>query len=76
LELSGQGFVKIIEQIVAKKVKNCILVIRKELLPAFLPQLGAITSVFEITISNRNQLPREIGLVLIRAVMPEYEETF
>lgn len=68
LELRGEGFAKVIDQIVTGKVKNCIMVIRKELLSAFLPQLGATTSVFETTISNRNQLPREIGLVLIRAV--------
>jgi iron complex transport system ATP-binding protein len=68
LELSGQGFAKVIEQVAAGQVKNCIMVIRKELLSAFLSQLGATISVFETTIDNRNQLPREIGLVLIRAV--------
>jgi len=67
---------KVIEQIVAGKVKNCIMIIRKELLSAFLSQLGATTSVFETTINNRNQLPREIGLVFARAVTAEYEETF
>ena len=70
LELSGQGFAKAIDQIVAGKVKNCILVIRKELLSAFLPKLGAITSVFETTIDNRNQLPSEISLVLVRRPPP------
>jgi nucleoside-triphosphatase THEP1 len=68
LELSGQGFAKVIDQIVTGKVKNCILVIRKELLSAFLPKLGATISVFETTIDNRNQLPTEIGLVLTREV--------
>ncbi len=61
LELSGEGFAKVIEQIVAGKVKTCIIVIRKELLSTFLPQLGATTSVLETTINNRNQLPEEIG---------------
>jgi nucleoside-triphosphatase THEP1 len=72
LELSGQGFVKVIDQIVAGKAKNCILVVRKELLSAFLPKLGATISVFEATISNRNQLPTEIAPVLIRAVTAEH----
>jgi len=75
LELSGEGFAKVIEQIAAGKVKNCILVIRKELLSAFLPQLGATTSVFETTINNRNQLPKEIGRILTRAVTGEYGKT-
>ena len=64
LELRGKGFVKTPELIKAGKVKNCLLVIRKELLPAFLPQLPAKPLVFETTINNRNQLPRKIGLVL------------
>ena len=67
LELRGQGFAGIIEQVAAGKVKNCIVVIRKELLSAFLPQLGTATSIFEITSDNRNELPGEIGLVLTRA---------
>jgi len=75
LELRGEGFAKVIEQIVGGKVKTCILVIRKELLSAFLPQLGATISVFETTINNRNQLPEEIGRMLPRAVTAEYEET-
>ncbi|UCB44124.1 MAG: hypothetical protein JSV77_05710 [Dehalococcoidales bacterium] len=67
LELRGEGFADVVEKIAAGKVKNCILVIRKELLPALLPQLGVATSVFETTIGNRNQLPREIGMVLSQA---------
>lgn len=68
LELRGEGFAEVIEQIAAGKVKNCILVIRKDLLSAFLPQLGKTTSVFETTVDNRNQLPGEIGLTLAQAV--------
>ena len=71
IELRGQGFTRVMEQIAAGKVKNCIVVIRKGLLSAFLPQLGTATSVFEITGDNRNQLPGEIGLVLARAVTAE-----
>ena len=65
LELRGEGFTKVPELIKAGKVKDCVLVIRKELLPALLPQLPATPLVFETTINNRNQLPQEIGSVLL-----------
>ena len=68
LELRGQGFAGVVEQIAAGKVKNCILVIRKELLPAFLPRLSVSALIFETTLDNRNQLSGEIGLALKRAV--------
>ncbi len=68
LELEGEGFVKTIELIGDGKVRNCILVIRDELLSAFLPQLGTIPLVFEATINNRNQLPGELSLILNRLV--------
>jgi nucleoside-triphosphatase THEP1 len=75
LELRGQGFTHIIEQISAGKVRNCLVIIRKELLSAFLPQLGTTISVFETTIENRNQLPEEISLILIPAVIAEHGKT-
>jgi len=64
LELRGEGFAKVSELIKAGKIKDCILVIRRELLPAFLSQMPATPLVFETTINNRNQLPQEIGSVL------------
>jgi nucleoside-triphosphatase THEP1 len=60
LELGGEGFVKSLELIRADKVRDSILVIRKELLSAFLAQLGDKPTIFETTISTRNQLPRKI----------------
>lgn len=66
LELRGEGFAKVPELIKAGKVKDCILVIRKELLPAFLSQLDAAPLIFETTMNNRNQLPQEIGSVLLK----------
>ena len=75
LELGGQGFAKVIERVVAGKVKNCILVVRKQLLSAFLPKLGTTISIFVTTIDNRNQLPAEIGEVLMRAVASAHEGT-
>ena len=74
LELRGEGFVKVIEHITAGKVKNCIMVIRKELLSAFLPRLRGTASIFETTIHNRNQLPGEIGLALAGAATAKYYE--
>lgn len=68
LELSGEGFTNVIEQINSCKIKNCILVIRKTLLSDFLPRLGVRTSVFETTIDNRNQLPMEISQILSRVI--------
>ena len=65
LELRGEGFVKVIELIKADKVKDCILVIRRELLPAFLPQLPATPLIFKTTVNSRNQLPQEIVSVLL-----------
>ena len=55
LELRGEGFAKVTKLIKTGKVKYCVLVIRKELLPALLPQLPATSFVFETTIHNRNQ---------------------
>ena len=72
LELRGEGFANVIEQIIGGKVKTCILVIRKELLSAFLPRLGATTSVFEATINNRNQLPGEIARTFTNSATAEH----
>lgn len=65
LELGDEGFVKAIELIRNGKVKNSILVIRGELLPAFLPRLNAEPLVFEVTTDNRERLPREISALLV-----------
>jgi len=66
LELRQEGFSNVPELIKADRAEHCVLVIRKELLDAFLPRLPATPSVFETTIDNRNQLPQEIGSVLLR----------
>jgi len=64
LELGGEGFVKSLELIRAGRVRNSILVIRKELLSAFLAQLGDKPTIFETTIGTRNQLPQKICSLL------------
>jgi nucleoside-triphosphatase THEP1 len=60
LELRGEGFVKGIELVGSEEVKNSILVIRKELLSAFLARLGTKLPIFEVTINNRDELPSKI----------------
>jgi nucleoside-triphosphatase THEP1 len=64
LELNGEGFAKSLEVVKTGRV-NSILVIRKELLPAFLAQLGDNPAIFETTISTRDRLPRKIFSSLI-----------
>lgn len=64
LELQGNGFVKILELIGAEKVKNSILVVRRELLPAFSARLGSNLLIVETNIYNRNQLPQKICALL------------
>jgi len=66
LELRGEGFAKVLQLIKAGNIEVCVLVIRKELLPAFLFQLDAAPLIFETTMNNRNQLPQEIGSVLLK----------
>ena len=65
LELRAEGFAKVLELIKAGKVTNCILVIRRELLSTFLPQLPTTPFVFKTTVNSRNQLPQEIVSVLL-----------
>jgi len=65
LELGGEGFVRSLELIRTGRVKNSILVIRKQLLSGFLTQIGDAPVVFETTTSNRDRLPQEICYSLI-----------
>ncbi len=60
LELGGEGFVKALELIKSGAVKKSILVIRKELLSAFLAKLDPQPSIYETTINNRDELPQKI----------------
>ena len=64
LELGGEGFIQTLDLVRDDSSKNCILVIRSELLPAFLPRLPESPLIFETTTDNRDDLPQEIGLIL------------
>ena len=69
LELNGEGFTNIITLVREKKVEHCILVIRKDLLSAFLPLFDSEPMAFETTIDNREQLPLEIATLLFRELI-------
>jgi len=61
LELEGEGFTNVAELIRLKRINNCILVIRRELLSACLSLLSTEPYIFETKLDNRDQLPRVIG---------------
>lgn len=67
LESRGEGFTRVLELIEAGGVRNCVIVIRSELLAAFMVWLPTAL-VFNITIDNREQLPDEIGSVLLKGL--------
>jgi nucleoside-triphosphatase THEP1 len=64
LELKGEGFAKILELVRSGKARNPVLVIRKELLPAFSARLDFKVSIIETTIKNRDELPQKICTLL------------
>lgn len=65
LELRGEGLVAALDIIKSGRFKNCVLVIRKALLPFYLPQFSISPRVFEVTTENRNELPQEISSILL-----------
>ena len=75
LELRGSGFVEALELIRNEKVKASISVIRKELLSAFLSQLGSEPLIFETTSDNRNYLPQKIVSIVFRNLPAPSAET-
>jgi nucleoside-triphosphatase THEP1 len=64
LELSGGGFAKALELVKSPKAKNSILVIREQLLSAFLGRMSEKPSVFKVTVGNRNEVVEKIYLSL------------
>ena len=63
-DIPKNGFIKILKLIRAERVKNSILVVRKELLPAFSARLGSDLSIIETNIYNRKELPQKICALL------------
>lgn len=62
LELRSEGLVTAINIIKAKRFQNCIIVIRKSLLPFYLPHFNdPNTHTLEVTTENRDTLPQEIS---------------
>jgi nucleoside-triphosphatase THEP1 len=67
LERDGEGFVNGIDMIKKTRNESIIVVIRSILLPFFQDQLGDIKPlIFRVTPDNRDSLPEEIALRLIR----------
>jgi len=78
LELRGEGFAGAIEMVGTESVRNSIVVIRKKLLPEFLPRLCRGITVIETTRSNRDTLPQKIYNLLRlsnAAIHPNYDRT-
>ncbi len=71
LELRGEGFAEVLGLLKSGEVRNCVLVVRKELLSAFLPHLPHTPLVFETTVNNRNHLPQQIGSLLVEKLREE-----
>ncbi len=67
LELEGKGFARVLALIRSGEVRDAILVIRKSLLSAFLPQLCAGLLVLETTPKTRDGLPKKIYSCLVVA---------
>jgi len=65
LELRDEGLVAALDIIESGRFKSCVLVIRKALLPFYLPQFSTSPRVFETTAENRNELPQEISSILL-----------
>ncbi|MFC2043943.1 nucleoside-triphosphatase [Chloroflexota bacterium] len=64
LELSDRGFAKALELVKAQKVKNSVLVIREQLLNAFLAKISENPRILKVTTDNRNKLAEKIYLSL------------
>jgi nucleoside-triphosphatase THEP1 len=67
LELKGKGFAGVLELIQQGRFKNCVLVIRSFLLPAYLPRFKVKPLIFEATPENRDRLPAAIAQTLLES---------
>jgi len=68
IERRGEGFARVLELIEGSTVKNFVVVIRSELLPAFMVWLPTAV-VFPVTVDNRERLADEIGAVIFPEVV-------
>lgn len=64
LELRGEGFTEAFKLVDSGRTKTCLMVIRSELLDAFLPRFKTKPIVCEVTEQNRDSLPQEIAALL------------
>lgn len=70
LELEGEGFSCATEILRRRRVRDSIVVIRSELLVAFLPLLGRAACIFKTTLENRDSLPEQISCLLAPVPWP------
>jgi nucleoside-triphosphatase THEP1 len=74
LELRGEGFANALATVTSDEFTNSILVIRSELLPAYLPKLPQSPLIFKVTASNRESLPETIVTALYPELSPPPRE--
>jgi len=65
LELEGEGFASAPEILRRRRVRDSIVVIRSELVEAFLPLLSNAALIFTTTPDNRDSLPEQIAALLL-----------
>jgi nucleoside-triphosphatase THEP1 len=65
LELRGEGFTVALKLLTTHTNQPVVVIIRKSLLPDFLPLLAPEPAVFELTESNRDELPAVVLASLI-----------
>lgn len=71
LELSKKGFYSIMDLLFSDKTKTSIVVIREELLAAYLPLAGTRPLIFTATTANRDELPGIIFSQIISGRLAE-----
>jgi nucleoside-triphosphatase THEP1 len=71
LELESKGFSRAVALVNSKKTGACITVVRKSLLPFFLPMFTGTPAIYEVTLKNRDFVPGRILRRLSRYENPE-----
>ncbi len=68
IELMGGGLSTAVDLIRTGEARQCLAVIRRELVPAFVPLLARPARVFDANADNRVYLPRQIGALFANAL--------
>lgn len=70
LEIEGEGFASATGIMRRRKVRDSIVVIRSELVEAFLPLLSNAALIFRTMPENRDSLPEQIAALLLGETAP------